>query len=201
MRALAAGFLMLVILASVAMAQAAPRIGEGDVLRGRFVQERHLQGFTAPLRSEGSFVLAPEHGLIWKTEKPFAVTTVITEAGLTQTVDGSQVLHMAAAKLPFLSHLYRMLGGALAGNWEELGKDFTVARRGDDNDWQLELRPKRTDGLAMPFRSIALKGTRFVDEVTLTKANGDFDRLTFLDQALSAPLTAEENRALESVAP
>lgn len=180
---------------------AAPRVTEGQVLRGNFVQERHLKGFAAPLRSEGQFVLAPSRGLIWTMQKPFAVTTVISEAGLVQEINGNQTLRMPAAKLPFLSRLYQMLGGALAGKWQALETDFTVAREGSEDDWRLLLAPKTADDMAMPFRSIAIKGTRFVDEVTLTKPDGDFDKLTFVDQALSAaPLSADEALALDSIA-
>ena len=70
--------LALVCLPGMASAQT---LEVGQVLRGHFVQERHLKGFNAPLRTEGSFVLAPGKGLIWRAEKPFAVTTVITAAG------------------------------------------------------------------------------------------------------------------------
>jgi hypothetical protein len=199
-RALIAAVLGIMVSVIACSAGAAPRIAEGEVLRGRFVQERHLKGFAAPLRSEGQFLLAPGRGLIWKTEMPFAVTTVITEAGLVQEVNGNQTLNMPAAKLPFLSRLYQMLGGALAGDWQALESDFALAREGDENNWQLGLKPKKADDMAMPFRSIAVSGTRFVNEVTLTKPDGDFDKLTFLDQVLSAtPLAADESLALDSV--
>lgn len=179
-------------------ADAAPGIAEGEVLRGRFTQERQLQGFAAPLRSEGRFLLAPGRGLIWKTEKPFSVVTVITEAGLVQEVNGNQTLRMTAAKLPFLSRLYHMLGGALAGDWHRLEGDFTVTQEGNDAAWHLDLLPKTTDDVTMPFRSIGVTGGRFVDQVILTKPDGDLDKLTFVDQVLSAaPLSADEALALD----
>ena len=190
-----------VILSTItASADSGPHITNSEVLRGRFVQERHLQGFAAPLRSEGRFVLAPGRGLIWTTEKPFGVATVITESGLIQEVNGNQTLNMSAAKLPFLSRLYRMLGGALASDWLGLEDDFILAREGDVENWQLHLTPKKAEALTMPFRAIAVKGQRFVDEVILTKPDGDHDRLTFHDQVLSStPLTADEALTLSSV--
>ena len=197
--------LITVILATVVStvavsADVAPRIAEGEVLRGHFIQERHLRGFAAPLRSEGQFLLAPGRGLIWKTETPFAVTTVITESGLIQEVNGNRTLHMPAARLPFLSRLYRMLGGALAGDWQGLEDDFTLAREGSDVNWRLNMTPKKTDEMTMPFRSIIVTGKRFVDQVTLSKPDDDFDQLTFLDQVLSStPLSADDALALSSV--
>ena len=171
----------------------------GQVLRGRFVQERHLQGFTAPLKTEGHFILAPGKGLIWRAEKPFAVTTVMTPTGLVQQVGGAETMRLASARLPFLSRLYDMLGGALAGDWRSLDGDFTVARSGDSKAWQVTLTPRQgTDPLTMPFQAITAKGGRFVDAVRIAKPDGDADDLTFLDQDLSSiPLAAEDAAALK----
>jgi len=199
--------LILALLLAVApvMAMAAgptQSIAVGEVLRGRFVQERHLKGFNAPLRTEGHFVLAPGRGLIWRAEKPFAVTTVITANGLVQEVGGSETMRMPAARLPFLARLYDMLGGALAGDWRALDTDFIVTRTGDDRHWQVDLTPRKADDpIAMPFRAITAQGSRFVETVAMVKQDGDSDTLSFLDQALSsAPLTAEETAALDTLA-
>ncbi len=173
----------------------------GQILRGHFVQERHLKGFNAPLRTEGSFVLAPGRGLIWQAETPFAVTTIITAAGLVQAVGGSETMRLPSARLPFLSRLYDMLGGALGGDWHAIETDFTITRAGDDRNWRMELIPRQSPNqISMPFRAISAKGGRFLEEVVLTKADSDdFYRLNFLDQTLStAPLSPAENATLES---
>jgi Outer membrane lipoprotein carrier protein LolA-like len=174
-------------------------IEPGTILRGGFVQERRLKGFNAPLRSEGHFVLVPGRGLIWSVERPFAITTVITAAGLVQQVDGSETMRLASASLPFLSHLYDMLGGALSGDWHALETDFSVQRTGDPEHWQVNLTPRRTDDtLAMPFASIAATGGRFVDQVTLTKSDGDSDVLSFTEQQVgTGPFSADETAAFD----
>lgn len=182
-----------------AQAQTRHNLAEGEVLRGKFVQERHLKGFAAPLKSEGTYVLAPGHGLIWRTEKPFAVVTIITAGGFAQEVNGNQTMKMPAAKLPFLARLYAMLGGALAGDWQALGDDFNLTASGDDSDWSLQMVPKRADNVAMPFRNIVIAGKRFVESVMLTKPDDDFDKLRFFDQVLSpGPLSVEEDSALKA---
>lgn len=167
---------------------------EGRTLYGKFVQERRLQGFKQPLRSEGRFLLAPGHGLIWWSERPFAVTTVITSAGLVQDVGGSEAVRLPSSRLPFLAKLYDMLGGALAGNWGALEGEFTVVRQGNDTAWRVDLQPKAGDDpTAMPIRIIHIAGSRFVDRVELVKDGGDADILTFLDQALGdAPPSGAE---------
>src|SRR5688572_2926077 len=54
---------------SAAMSQAQTlTLAGGEVLRGRFTQQRFLQGFNAPLTSTGSFILAPGRGVLWRAE-------------------------------------------------------------------------------------------------------------------------------------
>jgi hypothetical protein len=174
-------------------AGAATTLSAGQVLRGRFTQDRHLRGFDAPLRTEGRFVLAPGRGLIWQAETPFAVTTVITAAGLVQNVDGSETMRLPAARLPFLSRLYAMLSGALSGDWRGLEPDFVVVRSGDAAHWQAELTPRRPDAVGMPFSGITVSGSQFVDQVRINKPNGDWEQLAFLNQILSdGPVAAGE---------
>jgi hypothetical protein len=160
-------------------------VAPGEVLRGRFLQERQIKGFDRPLVSTGNFVLAPGMGLIWQTEKPFAIVTVITAAGLVQDVDGTETTRLAAARLPFLTHLYDLLGAALSGDWQALGSQFQVTRHGDAKQWDLLLEPHAgADPLTMPFRSITLRGSAFLEEVRIVRLDGDSDRLEFSDQTL-----------------
>ncbi len=180
-------------------AAAAETLSEGQVLRGAFVQERFLKGFQAPLKSEGRFVLVPGGGLIWRTETPFAVTTVMSPAGLVQEVKGNETMRLPAARLPFMSKLYTMLGGALTGDWKALEGMFAVERTGDTAAWNLHLTPRRADDPAMPIRAITVRGGRFVNEVEIAKPDGDRDRLTFRDQALKTEQpTADEAKLLSS---
>lgn len=191
----------LTLLAPGAAIAAGPTQGlaPNEVLRGNFVQERQLSGFKTALRTEGRFVLAPSRGLIWRAETPFAVTTVITPEGLAQSVNGNQTLRLEASKLPFLSQLYDMLGGALAGDWSKMDSDFAVTRTGDDRHWNVRMVPRKPDNIAMPFRSIDVTGGRFVDTVVLTKPDGDADTLRFSDQRVAkGPLNAAEAAAFNA---
>ena len=174
----------------VAVAARAETLKPGDVLRGHFVQERHMQGFAHPIRSEGAFVVAPGRGLIWRAETPFAVTTVVTPAGLVQSVDGAETTRLAAGRLPFLTRLYDMMAGALAGDWRALEGAFAVTRTAGT----VTLAPLRADDpAAAQIAGITARLGRFVDQVEISKPNGDFDRLTFSDQVLdAAPLDAAE---------
>ena len=180
-----------------------PIVGTHEILRGYFLEKKNLKGFKGPMSSEGHFVVAPQHGLIWGLEKPFPTTTVITPAGLAQSISGINVMHLPSQKIPFMLHLYDILGGALTGNWAALETDFSVTRRGDNaQGWQVTLVPHQADNPAMPFSSIRISGHRFVENVAMLKPNGDSDTLTFLNESVSsAPPTASEKRAFNSVHP
>src|SRR5690348_14649300 len=93
--------LLLVAFAAAAIpAWAQPSLLPGETLEGSFVQERHLKGFAAPLRSEGRFVLAAGKGLVWRGEKPIETAVAITPAGILQVVDAQQV-RIPASRVPF----------------------------------------------------------------------------------------------------
>lgn len=189
MKALIPVLIVLMGLAEMAHAEMA-MLKPGDVLRGRFIQERHLQGFSAPVRSEGRFVVVPGKGLIWQAETPFAVTTVVTPTGLVQSVGGTETARLSAARLPFLSRLYDMMAGALAGDWRALEASFAITRTGST----VHLAPMRADdATGQQIAAIRAILGRFVDQVDIVRPNGDFDRLRFLDQGLgNGPLPAAE---------
>jgi Outer membrane lipoprotein carrier protein LolA-like len=173
----------------------------GDVLRGRFVQERHLSGFATPIRSEGSFVLSPGEGLIWRVEKPLATTTVVTPAGLVQLAsDGREMTRLPAARAPFLARLFDLLNAVLQGNPAELEQVFTVTRRSEGAHEHLQLMPRRPEDIATSrIQSIAVTLGRFAEDVEIRRADDDFDRLSFTGQAVTpAPLTDEEAKLFAS---
>ncbi len=172
----------------------------GEVLRGRFVQERRLSGFAGALRTQGHFVLAPGRGLIWQAETPFAVRTVITPAGLTQRIGEAETLRLSAGRIPFLARLADMLTGTLARDWRGLEQDFLLTRSGDAAGWQVVLTPRRPpDPASMPFERIVVSGGRLVDRVEMTRPGGDADTVRFADQVVTrAPLRAEERQLFDS---
>jgi hypothetical protein len=184
-------------------AEAMPRtLAAGEMLRGRFVQERELAGFTKTLRSEGHFVLIGGRGLIWSAEIPFKNTTVITAGGILQVVNGQEAMRLPASRLPVISRFYDVLSGALSGDTRALQHDFTVERSADATSWRLLLSPARPNDPALgQVKTIALGGRTLVERVDISKTEGDADHLRFLDQSVGPlALTAEENALLDSAA-
>jgi hypothetical protein len=190
----------IVALSSVCVAQVAmgPTLAPGQTLHGRFVQARNLKGISSTLNSKGTFVLAPGRGLIWRIEDPIQTVTIITPAGIRQIINGSEVQSIEAAKVPFIAHFYDMLDGALMGDWTAMRHDFAVQTKGDRAAWRTVLTPVRpNDPIAGMLASIVITGGKMVDGVEINRANGDSERIGFLDQAVSGvALSGDDARLL-----
>jgi Outer membrane lipoprotein carrier protein LolA-like len=192
--------LAIALLSSVCFAQLAigPSLAPGQTLHGRFEQARNLKGITSTLKSDGTFVLAPGRGLIWRIQDPIQTTTVITPAGIRQIVNGSEVQRIEAAKVPFIAHFYDMLNGALMGDWTAMRHDFSVETTGNRGAWRTLLTPLRpNDPIAGVLASIVISGGKMVDGVEIRRTNGDSERIAFLDQAVSGvALSGDDARLL-----
>ena len=80
-------------LAALTRAPAAS-LAKAQVVRGRFVQRRHLAGLAQPLESSGTFLFARGVGIEWHTEQPFDSQFVLTDAGITQRDEGGEPLRI-----------------------------------------------------------------------------------------------------------
>jgi hypothetical protein len=137
--------------------------------------------------------------LIWRGEKPFANTTVITSGGIVQLAGNREAMRLPASQLPGLSRLYDVLGSALSGNIAPLRQTFTVEQKSDADPWQIVLTPLQT-GAAAQLKSLTLAGHQFVETVEIDRGGGDVDRITFSDQAVTrAEPTADEKALLQTL--
>jgi Outer membrane lipoprotein carrier protein LolA-like len=192
-------------LSTPASAETRPQAGQtalkdGQVLRGRFEQDRFLKGFPSPLKTAGSFTLVAGGGLIWRAETPFSVTTVMSPAGLVQEVDGKKTMSLASTRIPFMTKLYSMLSGALIGNWSDLESTFKIARTGDAKKWELRFTPMAANDPAMPIEAILVRGKRLVEDVVVIRSDGDRDHLRFSGQNLEAAAPTSDELALLALA-
>lgn len=183
-------------------AMAQEKIPVTMVLRGSYQEDRVNPGFKTPLHSEGHFVVAPSEGVIWQAEKPFLTKTVLTKSGIAQEINGQKSMSMGSDKIPFLTRLYQMIGGVLAGDWALLEDDFTIDQSKNNKEWKIILNPRNADNHEMPFSSIVIYGHKFADKVVLKKKDGGSSTLTFHDHKLSPlPLSVEERATFKMVSP
>lgn len=139
------------------------------VVRGPFIQEKHLRDLERPLTSRGQFVLSAEHGLLWQLRSPLQLNYRIDQAGVArQTGSGWQPLpgqDMAAQQ----SRLFLAL---LRGDRSGLEHDFDLRLSGNGEAWTLRLTPHALL-LRQVFSAIHIRGGAQVERIELLETQGD----------------------------
>jgi hypothetical protein len=169
------------------------------VLRGKFEQTRHLQGFHNALVSQGDFVVARDRGVLWETRKPFPSTTVIGKSRvLTRQADGSTEVVLDASHSPAASVVNALMLAMLGGDLDGMSKYFTLNEtRLPAGAWRIELLPRKT-ALAHVFERIVLQGDRYVRSVHMEEKGGDVTDIVFQSMLETpAELDASEARQFE----
>lgn len=174
---------------------AARSIADAKVVRGRFVQRRHLAGLTRPLESSGTFVFARGSGIDWHTLQPFDSQFLLTGSRITQRDEGGVSLQIEAAEQPALAVVSRVFFALFELDLERLSQDFELYGESVGNGgWVLGLKP-RTDALGGVFRQAIVRGAAAVSRLTLEDGNGDASEIEFQDVSFDARgLTPDELR-------
>jgi len=197
---------VLVMLAVVAPALAATdveavkqRVAKVDVLRGEFTQEKQVAGFKNPLRSQGRFVLAQDHGVIWTTLKPFPSEVVVTrDRILSRQSDGSSRVELDGRQQPAMRSVNAIMFALMSGDAQALSAQFTVKVEVlPGNAWKMQLTP-RSAMLGKVFAQLTLSGDRYVREVQINEANQDVTRIQFAGMSdTPTTLSTDEGRRFE----
>ncbi|MER2020310.1 MAG: outer membrane lipoprotein carrier protein LolA [Stenotrophomonas sp.] len=197
---------VLVMLAVVAPALAATdveavkqRVAKVDVLRGEFTQEKQVAGFKNPLRSQGRFVLAQDHGVIWTTLKPFPSEVVVTRNRiLSRQSDGSSRVELDGRQQPAMRSVNAIMFALMSGDAQALSAQFTVKVEVlPGNAWKMQLTP-RSAMLGKVFAQLTLSGDRYVREVQINETNQDVTRIHFAGMSdTPATLSTDEGRRFE----
>lgn len=168
------------------------------VLRGEFTQEKRIAGFRNALRSQGRFLVARKHGVVWTTLKPFPSEVVVTADRIfSRQRDGSRQVQLDARQQPALRSVNAVMFALVSGDVQALRSQFEVTATRQAQGWRLGLTP-RSATLAKAFRSLSLRGDRYVREVEIVEANGDSTRIHFSGMSETpAVLNADEARHFE----
>lgn len=173
----------------------AASLGKAQVVRGTFVQRRHLAGLAQPLESKGTFLFARGLGIEWHTEQPFDSRFVLTDSGITQRDEGGEPLRISAADQPALAVVSRVFFALFALDLESLSRDFALSGQHVGKDgWEIGLKP-RDKALGSVFRQAIVSGGVSVRAVTLEDGNGDRSEIDLADVVYDPKgLSAEERK-------
>jgi len=171
--------------------QLAAQLGQPTVVRGDFIQEKHLRALPQPLTSRGRFVLARDQGLLWLLQAPLKQDYRITgEAIARRDAGGWQRLPQQSAG----AQQNRLFLAVLQGDSSGLQRDFELALSGTAEAWQLRLTP-RTALLRQIFSRIEIAGGALVQRIELHETQGDRSILRLSHSQAGGELSDAERHA------
>ena len=171
---------------SEALAAVAQRVASQKVVRAAFTQERHARAFTSPLISAGRIVIAPETGLLWLLEDPFAVSIALTPERVIEREEGIAPRITPLATQPVFRTLMGLFLDLPSGRADGLAATFAAEVDSGVigvDDWRLRLVP-RDALLAEAIADIEVTGGRFISTVVVNEVSGDFTVVRFTDHAV-----------------
>lgn len=164
-----------------------------QVLKGTFIQTKHIQGFKKPVVSTGAFLIAEGLGVQWTTLTPFKSILVVTRDGLSIYRDDQLVQRLDTKQEPGLRAVNETLMSLLSGDLSGLSVKFNaIGKIEKDNSWSLSLTPNDS-GLRSVLTRIELEGNSFVLQVRLFEATGDSSEIQFLNHVSTELSTSEKS--------
>ena len=189
---------VLLLTTTIAMAQPfdlpqlAEQLSGPAVVRGDFIQEKHLRALPQPLTSQGRFVLARDHGLLWLLQQPIRQDYRITPQGIARRGEqGWQAVDPQGGS----ARQNQLFLAVLSGDTQALQRDFDLQLKGDPDAWRLQLTP-RGALLKQIFADIEIQGGETVTRIELHETQGDRTLIRLLDSQTDVTLTASEQRDL-----
>jgi hypothetical protein len=166
------------VYAEVPIAQIQAMLDKPKELCGNFDQTKLLVGINKPLKSNGTFCVNSQTGVVWKTLKPFPNTLKLTRTEIIQTQGDQVTLDLDSTKEPVVRMINTVLFSLLAGNFNDLDKLFILNGHIEHNTWHVALTA-RDPALAKAIGNISLDGSNHVHVVNIAESNGDKTLITF----------------------
>lgn len=132
------------------------KLSENPNMTGDFVQEKNLKNSSRPMKSSGKFIFSPD-GLLWKTEKPFLSSMVITKKFIRQTNSKGVSNVQDISQDQIFSNISLMLTSIFNGNSQEILKVFDVKFSSSEKNWTALLTPKDAQ-ISSVIKSLELSG-------------------------------------------
>lgn len=164
------------------------------LLHAEFQQTRRLKALSRPLKSSGRLVVSREMGVLWRMDKPMALTIVLGPKGIAE-VDAQGRRRMQGAKENAMAtRMAGIMKSLLEGRWSGLEELFAVKGQGGPEAWTILLEPRPQT--AAFIKSVRIRGGAFVETIQVEEPAGDTTDIRFQAFQPGAPLTEEERRLL-----
>jgi hypothetical protein len=170
--------------------QLGAQLAKPALVRGPFIQEKHLRALPQPLTSKGQFVLSREFGLLWLLHSPLSQDYRIDATGIARR--SSQGWQQQPGQ-DVAAQQSRLFLAVLKGDHSGLARDFDLHLQGTAEAWQLQLQP-RSLLLKQIFSVIQIEGGALVERIELQEVQGDRTRLLLPASQPGTELSEQEHR-------
>jgi hypothetical protein len=177
--------------AADAMQEIRQRVGTPESVRGQFEQKKYITALERPLLSQGDFLVVRNHGVVWRTRKPFPQVLKLTRREIIQEQNGTVRFQLSAEREPAVKAVNQVLFALFAGDFAALEQSFASSGKLEGEHWRVTMRPS-SNALAQLFKEIRLEGASTVQRVELFEANGDRTEIRFKGMQVNGALSAEE---------
>ncbi|MCR4630676.1 MAG: outer-membrane lipoprotein carrier protein LolA, partial [Treponema sp.] len=150
------------------------------------------------LKSSGKFIISTI-GIMWKTEKPFPSSLILTKDSMIQIAANGNKSVMDGKDNQIFANISDTLTSVFSGNSNQLKKNFECNFSGEEKGgWTLELKPKDST-IASVMERLVLSGTLENDAAVLGKlemaeTSGNKIIYEFTNQKYPEELSANEKQ-------
>ncbi len=140
--------------------------------RATFTEERHVNGFDAPMRTSGELYFKAPDVFERRAVKPAAESMVVHGNQMT-LARGSTKRTMALDAAPEAQAIVGAIRGTLTGDAATLDRHFKVGLSGKADEWLLDLQPLDAQ-LQANVRNVQMRGKQgVVGSIEIWFASGD----------------------------
>ena len=180
---------------AVTLEQLQQRFASQPVIRADFTQTRTISGMAQPLVSRGEMLIAQQQGLWWHQQAPFAMTLLLDDKRMAQTLNGQPPQVITAESNPQMFQFNHLLRALFQADEKVLQENFILDFQDKGaNRWTLVLTPKAAP-LNKIFNRIDLSGSDFLERIDLDDKQGDKTQIQLSNTRVQPPQLSNEERA------
>lgn len=180
---------------AVTLEQLQQRFASQPVIRADFTQTREIAGMAQPLKSRGEMLIAQRQGLWWHQSAPFAMTLLLDDKRMVQTLNGQPPQVVTAEANPQMFQFNHLLSALFKADERVLRDSFVIDfKEKGDAQWTLSLTPKAAP-LNKIFKRIDLAGGEFLEQIELNDSQGDRTHIALSNTRIQPPQLSAEERA------
>lgn len=165
---------------------------------GDFIQIKTINANGRQLKSSGKFIISTI-GIMWKTEKPFPSSLILTKDSMIQIAANGNKSVMDGKDNQIFANISDTLTSVFSGNSNQLKKSFECNFSGEEKGgWTLELKPKDST-IASVMERLVLSGSlengaAVLGKLEMEETSGNKIIYEFTNQKYPEELSADEKQ-------